>query len=137
MRTITYSASALALLMLAAPAAADTVPFVDTTPGPTTFTAPETGVYDILAFGGQDRLSRRIAGARVDGEGLNPLLQNYWMVIHPPSLYTGFVGCTIPFSSYAPEALSSLVSGMPNRITPPMPSACVASHSLTSSSIES
>ena len=27
-----------------------------------------------------------------DGEGLNPLLQNYWMVIHPPSLYTGFVG---------------------------------------------
>src|SRR5947208_3890437 len=31
-----------------------------------------------------------------DGEGLNPLLQNYWMVIHPPSLYTGFVGMTIP-----------------------------------------
>src|SRR3954469_402082 len=26
----------------------------------------------------------------VDGRGLNPLLQNYWMVIHPPSLYTGF-----------------------------------------------
>src|SRR5688500_15744384 len=33
-----------------------------------------------------------------DGEGLNPLLQNYWMAIHPPSLYTGFVGMTIPFS---------------------------------------
>src|SRR4029077_18647174 len=33
-----------------------------------------------------------------DGEGLNPLLQNYWMVIHPPSLYTGFVGMTIPFA---------------------------------------
>ena len=27
-----------------------------------------------------------------DGEGLNPLLQSYWMVIHPPMLYTGFVG---------------------------------------------
>src|SRR5262245_8448383 len=27
-----------------------------------------------------------IAGARADGEGLNPLLQNYWMAIHPPSL---------------------------------------------------
>jgi len=26
------------------------------------------------------------------------LLQNYWMVIHPPCLYTGFVGCTIPFA---------------------------------------
>ncbi|HEY4179387.1 MAG TPA: cytochrome c-type biogenesis CcmF C-terminal domain-containing protein [Kofleriaceae bacterium] len=33
-----------------------------------------------------------------DGEGLNPLLQNYWMVIHPPSLYTGFVAATIPFA---------------------------------------
>jgi cytochrome c-type biogenesis protein CcmF len=33
-----------------------------------------------------------------DGDGLNPLLQNYWMVIHPPSLYTGFVGMTIPFA---------------------------------------
>src|SRR6266496_5127368 len=33
-----------------------------------------------------------------DGTGLNPLLQNYWMVIHPPSLYIGFVGMTIPFA---------------------------------------
>ena len=34
----------------------------------------------------------------MDGEGLNPLLQNFYMIIHPPSLYTGFVGCTIPFA---------------------------------------
>jgi cytochrome c-type biogenesis protein CcmF len=34
----------------------------------------------------------------LDGEGLNPQLQNYWMAIHPPSLYTGFVGMTIPFA---------------------------------------
>jgi cytochrome c-type biogenesis protein CcmF len=34
----------------------------------------------------------------MDGQGLNPLLQNYWMVIHPPSLYLGFVGMTIPFA---------------------------------------
>jgi hypothetical protein len=53
MRAIAYCASALALMALAAPAAADTVPFVDTTPGSTTFTAPEAGVYDILAFGAQ------------------------------------------------------------------------------------
>src|SRR6266851_10170797 len=33
-----------------------------------------------------------------DGTGLNPLLQNYWMVIHPPSLYIGFVGMTIPYA---------------------------------------
>jgi len=34
----------------------------------------------------------------IDGQGLNPLLQNYWMIIHPPSLYTGFVAATIPFA---------------------------------------
>ena len=52
MRAIAYGASAMALMGIAAPAAADTVPFVDKTPGPGTFTAPVTGVYDILAFGG-------------------------------------------------------------------------------------
>ena len=33
-----------------------------------------------------------------DGQGLNPLLQNPYMVIHPPSLYIGFVGMTIPYA---------------------------------------
>jgi cytochrome c-type biogenesis protein CcmF len=33
-----------------------------------------------------------------EGNGLNPVLQNYWMVIHPPSLYTGLVGMTIPYA---------------------------------------
>ena len=33
-----------------------------------------------------------------DGAGLNPLLQNYWMVIHPVMLYLGYVGLTIPFA---------------------------------------
>jgi cytochrome c-type biogenesis protein CcmF len=33
-----------------------------------------------------------------DGQGLNPLLQNYWMVIHPPALYVGYVAATIPFA---------------------------------------
>ena len=33
-----------------------------------------------------------------DGRGLNPLLQNYWMVIHPPTLYLGYVGFTVPFA---------------------------------------
>ncbi|PYR26087.1 MAG: cytochrome C biogenesis protein, partial [Acidobacteria bacterium] len=39
-----------------------------------------------------------LASVPADGKGLNPLLQNYWMAIHPPSLYTGFVGMTIPFA---------------------------------------
>ncbi|MFK7986515.1 MAG: cytochrome c-type biogenesis CcmF C-terminal domain-containing protein [Sandaracinaceae bacterium] len=33
-----------------------------------------------------------------DGEGLNPLLQNYWMAIHPPALYMGLTGWAVPFS---------------------------------------
>jgi cytochrome c-type biogenesis protein CcmF len=39
-----------------------------------------------------------LGSAPADGEGLNPLLQNFYMAIHPPSLYTGFVGMTIPFA---------------------------------------
>src|SRR3954467_3503723 len=45
--------------------------------------------------------------AAPDGKGLNPLLQNYWMAIHPPSLYTGFVGMTIPFAF----GLAALITG--------------------------
>jgi cytochrome c-type biogenesis protein CcmF len=35
---------------------------------------------------------------RADGAGLNPQLKNYWMMIHPPTLYMGYVGFTIPFA---------------------------------------
>ena len=48
-----------------------------------------------------------LTNAPADGEGLNPLLQNYWMVIHPPSLYTGFVGMTIPFAF----GIAALITG--------------------------
>jgi len=34
----------------------------------------------------------------MDGNGLNPLLQYWAMVIHPPILYSGYVGFTIPFA---------------------------------------
>jgi cytochrome c-type biogenesis protein CcmF len=33
-----------------------------------------------------------------DGRGLNPLLQNFWMVIHPPVLFIGFAASAVPFS---------------------------------------
>ena len=33
-----------------------------------------------------------------DGQGLNPLLQDPYMVIHPPMLYLGFVGFAVPFA---------------------------------------
>ena len=33
-----------------------------------------------------------------DGRGLNPLLQNYWMTIHPPTLFLGFASTVVPFA---------------------------------------
>jgi cytochrome c-type biogenesis protein CcmF len=36
--------------------------------------------------------------APADGLGLNPSLQNPYMLVHPPMLYLGFVGLTIPFA---------------------------------------
>jgi cytochrome c-type biogenesis protein CcmF len=33
-----------------------------------------------------------------DGNGLNKLLQNYWMVIHPPTLFLGFALAIVPFA---------------------------------------
>ena len=40
----------------------------------------------------------------LDGRGLNPLLQNYWMTIHPPTLFLGFASTLVPFA-YAISAL--------------------------------
>ncbi len=34
----------------------------------------------------------------IKGKGLNPLLQNYWMTIHPPTLFLGFASTVIPFA---------------------------------------
>lgn len=34
----------------------------------------------------------------IEGTGLNPLLQNYWMIIHPPTLFLGFASTVVPFA---------------------------------------
>ena len=47
--------------------------------------------------------------ARGDGNGLNPLLQYPEMVIHPPNLYSGYTGFTIPFAF----ALGALLARYP------------------------
>ncbi|HEX2045755.1 MAG TPA: cytochrome c-type biogenesis CcmF C-terminal domain-containing protein, partial [Gaiellaceae bacterium] len=44
--------------------------------------------------------------APADGAGMNPSLQNPYMMIHPPMLYLGYVGLTIPFA-FAMAALAS------------------------------
>ena len=53
-------------------------------------------------FGMMDRLA-------IDGNGLNPLLQYPEMVIHPPMLYLGYVGVSVPFAF----ALAALIMRYP------------------------
>jgi cytochrome c-type biogenesis protein CcmF len=49
----------------------------------------------------------RLAVIAREGQDLNPLLQNYWMMIHPPSLYTGYVSASVPFAF----AIAALATG--------------------------
>lgn len=35
---------------------------------------------------------------KLNGNGLNPLLMNYWMTIHPPTLFLGFSATLVPFA---------------------------------------
>ncbi len=52
------------------------------------------------------------AALRAGAQGLNPLLRHFGMVIHPPMLYLGFVGFTIPFAfAMAALAAGELSSG--------------------------
>ena len=44
-----------------------------------------------------------------DGRGLNPLLQYWTMIIHPPILYLGYVGFVVPFAF----AIGSLITKQP------------------------
>src|SRR6266446_4924699 len=48
-----------------------------------------------------------ITAAPTDGRGLNPLLQNFYMAIHPPTVYLGFVGLTIPYAF----GMAALITG--------------------------
>src|SRR5688500_15394611 len=48
-----------------------------------------------------------VQAAPPDGNGLNPSLQNPYMMAHPPMLYLGYVGLTVPFAF----ALGALLAG--------------------------
>ena len=52
-----------------------------------------------------------------DGTGLNTLLQNYWMVIHPPVLFLGFASTIVPFA----YAIAGLLSKKHEWIKPALP----------------
>jgi cytochrome c-type biogenesis protein CcmF len=48
----------------------------------------------------------KLPQAAAEGVGLNPLLQNAMMAIHPPTLYVGYVGFSVPFA-FAMAALAT------------------------------
>jgi cytochrome c-type biogenesis protein CcmF len=60
----------------------------------------------VLLFAGVNPYER-LGYTPVDGFGLNPQLQNYWMTIHPPTLYLGFTAFSIPFAF----GMAALMSG--------------------------
>jgi cytochrome c-type biogenesis protein CcmF len=66
-----------------------------------------TSFFAVLMLFAANPFEVNVAGTKLDGEGLNPLLQNFYMIIHPPSLYMGFVGCSVPFAF----AVAALVTG--------------------------
>ena len=64
--------------------------------------------YDILMmFASNPFETFRTFHGPPDGDGLNPLLQNPTMAIHPPSLLTGFIAFTLPFAF----GCASLITG--------------------------
>jgi cytochrome c-type biogenesis protein CcmF len=66
-----------------------------------------TAFFFLLAFGPTAVFATGPAGV-TDGPGPNPLLQNHVLVVfHPPILYLGYVGFTVPFAF----AIAALVTG--------------------------
>ena len=63
--------------------------------------------FALLSFGPADPFANGAPGV-TDGPGPNPLLQNHVLVLfHPPILYLGYVGFTVPFAF----AIAALVTG--------------------------
>ena len=56
------------------------------------------GFFVVLQLFAANPFATSFGAPPVDGEGLNPLLQNYWMAIHPPALYMGLTGWAVPFA---------------------------------------
>jgi cytochrome c-type biogenesis protein CcmF len=63
--------------------------------------------FSILMIFAANPFATSVAGAPLDGNGLNYQLRNFYMIIHPPSLYIGFTSAAIPFAF----AIAALVTG--------------------------
>ncbi|HMD58229.1 MAG TPA: cytochrome c biogenesis protein CcsA, partial [Steroidobacteraceae bacterium] len=71
---------------------------------PPAYAARVLGVLGFISFGfllfalSTSNPFRRLDPAALDGTDLNPLLQDFAMAIHPPVLYTGYVGFAVSFA---------------------------------------
>ncbi len=81
---------------------------------PDTFLARVLGVMGLLSFGfisfmlwTSNPFDRLVPMTPAEGADLNPLLQDFGLVVHPPMLYTGYVGFSVAFSF----AIAALLSG--------------------------
>ncbi len=63
-----------------------------------------TQVFFLLILAAGNHPFGTLSPVPTDGVGLNPMLQNIGMVFHPPALYIGYVGFTVPFA-FAVSAL--------------------------------
>lgn len=67
--------------------------------------------FILLQLLSANAFATHLADPPLDGNGLNPLLQNYWMMIHPPTLYLGFVGWAVPFAIVIAALIKGKLSG--------------------------
>ncbi len=80
---------------------------------PTVFSARVLAVMGLISIGfllfmlTTSSPFERLLPAAVDGNDLNPLLQDIGLIIHPPMLYMGYVGLAVPFSF----AVAALLDG--------------------------
>jgi cytochrome c-type biogenesis protein CcmF len=63
--------------------------------------------FGILMIFAVNPFATQAGGAPVDGAGLNYQLRNFYMIIHPPSLYVGFTSAAVPFAF----AVAAMITG--------------------------
>ena len=60
----------------------------------------------------------RLAVAPADGQGLNPLLEDPWMVAHPPALFVGYAAMLVPFALAAAALIRGEHRDWPRMVWP-------------------
>ncbi len=65
------------------------------------------GAFLSLMLWASNPFVRNFIDTPLDGADLNPLLQDFGMIVHPPILYVGYVGCSVAFAF----AVAALLQG--------------------------